>query len=320
MTDGQGGQTVDAGRPIDPIVASVVIPAHNEAAVIGRLLTALRDIGHGPGNAADGGLDGGLDRFEVIVACNGCTDATAAIARDHGARVIETPVASKIAALDAADAAATAFPRLYIDADVTLTGRAAADVARALASPGGPLCAAPPMSVDLAGRPWAVRAFYDVWCRIPYLRDTHVGSGVFALSEAGRRRFDRFPDVIADDLFVRNLFGRSERMVVATDPFVIQAPRTLRALVRRRVRIHAGNAEQASHPELAALPGARERSGPWWRAVVERPSLALKAVPYALVNALAKVRARRLVRSDREIGWGRDETTRTAPASLGAQR
>jgi glycosyltransferase involved in cell wall biosynthesis len=294
----------------DPIVASVVIPAHNEAAVIGRLLTALRD-----------GIDGrgGVGQVEVIVACNGCTDDTAAVARDHGARVIETPVASKIAALNAADAAATAFPRLYVDADVTLTGQAVVDLARALASPTGPLCAAPPMAVELGGRPWAVRGFYDVWCRIPYLRDTHVGSGVFGLSEAGRRRFDEFPEVIGDDLFVRNLFGRAERRVVPTDPFVIQAPRTLQALVRRRVRIHAGNIEQASRPELAALPGARERSSPWWRAVVSRPWLAPQAVPYAAVNALAKLRARRLMRSSAEIGWGRDETTRTAPSTPGAR-
>jgi hypothetical protein len=278
--------------------------------LIGRLLTALRE-------GAEGAEGSG--RVEVIVACNGCTDATATIARDHGARVIETPVASKIAALNAGDAAATAFPRLYVDADVTVTGRAVTDLARALASPAGPLCAAPPMAVELAGRPWAVRGFYDVWCRIPYLRDTHVGSGVFGLSEAGRRRFDEFPEVIGDDLFVRNLFGRAERRVVPTDPFVIQAPRTLRALIRRRVRIHAGNIEQASRPELAALPGARERSSPWWRAVVSRPWLAPKAVPYAAINAVAKLRAQRLMRSSAEVGWGRDETTRTDPSTLGAR-
>jgi glycosyl transferase family 2 len=297
MTDRQGVQPAISDKPI---VASVVIPAHNEAAVIGRLLTALRD------------GSGGLGEVEVIVACNGCTDDTAAVAREHGARVIETPVASKIAALNAGDGVATAFPRVYVDADVTLTGRAVADLVRALASPAGPLCAAPPMSVELAGRPWAVRGFYDVWCRIPYLHDAHVGSGVFGLSEAGRGRFAEFPEVIGDDLFVRNLFGRAERRVVATEPFVIQAPRTLQALIGRRVRIHAGNIEQASRPELAALPGARERSSPWWRAVVSRPWLAPKAVPYAAVNALAKLRARRLMRSSAEVSWARDETTRTA--------
>jgi glycosyltransferase involved in cell wall biosynthesis len=318
MTDGDGGQDISARPGPGPgvpdagpgpsaagdraVIASVVIPAHDEQAVIGRLLDALGE-GQPPG------------AIEVVVACNGCTDDTAAVARARGAHVVEVPAASKIAALDAGDAAATAFPRFYVDADVVLTGRAVADVARWLADDGdGVPCAAPPFDVAVDGRPWAVRAFYDVWLRTPYLADAHVGSGVFALSQAGRARFGHFPGVIADDLFVRNLFGRAERRVVATDPFVIEAPRTLRALVRRRVRVHAGNLEQAAHAELRSLPGARESCAPWWRTVVERPSLAARAVPYALVNAIAKLRARQLVRGGREIGWRRDETTREPPA------
>ena len=71
-----------------------------------------------------------------MVACNGCTDRTADIARDRGARVVEVAGPSKIAALDAGDAAAVGFPRFYVDADVVLTGRAVLDVAAALAAPG----------------------------------------------------------------------------------------------------------------------------------------------------------------------------------------
>src|SRR5690349_20226188 len=89
-------------------IASIVIPAHNEASVLGRLLATL---------PAD--VDG--RRLEVIVACNGCTDNTAAIAREWGATVVDVTTASKIAALNAADEVAVTFPRLYVDADVVLT-------------------------------------------------------------------------------------------------------------------------------------------------------------------------------------------------------
>ena len=91
--DGTGGARLKGA----PTLASVVVPAHNEEAVIGRLLTSLAE-----------GLDGA--RLEIVVACNGCTDRTADITRDHGAEVVEVDELSKIAALNAGDAAARAYP------------------------------------------------------------------------------------------------------------------------------------------------------------------------------------------------------------------
>lgn len=291
------------GGAVGGRIASVVIPAHDEEAVIGRLLDAL----------------GGDDAIEVVVACNGCSDRTATMARDHGARVVELDTPSKIAALDAGDAVATAFPRFYVDADIVLTRRAVESVASALAG-SQVLCAAPPLAVDDRGRPWPVRAYVAVWQRTPYLQADHVGSGVYAMSAAGRARFDRFPDVIADDLFARNLFARSERAVVPTEPFLIQAPWTLGALVRRRIRIDAGNRQLAALAGLPPQPGAGERVAPWWRAIVDHPRLATSAVIYAGVNLVATAVARRRSRRDRSIGWGRDTTTReraSHPAGTG---
>ncbi|HKE74108.1 MAG TPA: glycosyltransferase family 2 protein [Acidimicrobiales bacterium] len=279
-------------------LASVIIPAHDEEAVIGRLLDALGE-----------GLDGA--RLDVVVACNGCSDGTAAVARARGVRVVEIAEASKIAALDAGDAAATTFPRLYVDADVVLTGGAVASVVRTLAAPGVHY-ASPPGVMDTAGRPWAVRAFFDLWAAVPTGDDSPVGSGVFAFDEAGRGRFGAWPPVVADDLFARVLFAREERRVVPTDPVVVEAPWTVRALVRRRTRVYAGNMEVAAHPELGRLPGLAERRAPWWRAVQAHPRLALEAVPYLAVNTVAKLAARRAVRRAAPLAWGRDETTRRA--------
>src|SRR4051812_46956466 len=88
---------------------SIVIPAHNEAAVIGRCLSGLTQ-GAAPGE------------LEIIVVCNGCTDGTAHIARSFGqdVRVVETQIASKAAALNLGDEVASGFPRFYVDADVRL--------------------------------------------------------------------------------------------------------------------------------------------------------------------------------------------------------
>jgi cellulose synthase/poly-beta-1,6-N-acetylglucosamine synthase-like glycosyltransferase len=55
----------------------VIVPAHDEAAGIARTVTSLL------------GLDWPADRFRVLVVADNCTDATAAIAREAGATVLE---------------------------------------------------------------------------------------------------------------------------------------------------------------------------------------------------------------------------------------
>ena len=103
-------------------LGSVVIPAHNEDAVIERCLDALFT-----GIAAE--------ELDVIVVCNGCTDDTAERARQlpYPVRVLELERAHKPAALRAGDAAALVLPRLYLDADVVLPGESAR---RVLDAPG----------------------------------------------------------------------------------------------------------------------------------------------------------------------------------------
>jgi hypothetical protein len=70
---------------------SLVVAAHDEQAVIAEKVA----------NAL--GLDYPRERLQVIVACDGCTDATAARAREAGADlVLELPRGGKIRAQDAA--------------------------------------------------------------------------------------------------------------------------------------------------------------------------------------------------------------------------
>jgi glycosyltransferase involved in cell wall biosynthesis len=284
--------TASANEP----AASIVIPAHNEAGVIGRLLESLpREIDGRP--------------LEIVVGCNGCTDDTAKVARRFGAKVVEIATPSKIAALNAADEVTVAFPRLYVDADVVLTKKAVLDVIRTL-SEGKVSYATLPCHLDLEGRPWTVRAYFDVWLRVMKLRVVDVGSGIYALSREGRARFGRFPNVIADDSFVRNLYTPTERLIVPTDPTIVEAPRTFRAVVRRRVRVVIGNMELAARRNRQSATASDEAVVPWWRAVVTRPTLIPAAAVYAIANTTAHFAARRQLASRRSIDWGRDDTTR----------
>lgn len=277
-------------------VASVVIPAHNEGTVIDRCLSAIL------ADAAPGEL-------EVVVVCNGCADDTAQRARRHGAdvRVVELTEASKPAALNAGDEAATAFPRVYVDADIEVSTAAVRRVAAVLSS-GRALAASPRLDLDLTGCSLPVRWYYRAWTELDYVRRSRVGSGVYGVSAAGRERFGRFPEIIADDLFVRCHFAPSEREAVADIGYVVRPPRTVRALVRSKTRVFAGNAQlRDGWPELRdhASGGGRGRR----RLLQRSPDLAGPLATYLAIQGSAKALGLVAYRRGR-LEWRRDVTSR----------
>jgi glycosyltransferase involved in cell wall biosynthesis len=280
---------------------SVVIPAHNEEAVIERCLRALLDE---PGGELD-----------VVVAANGCTDRTVAIAsRFDGVRVLEIETASKHAALNAGDNAALHFPRAYVDADIVVSGRALQAVGTAMERT-GTLAGAPARRLDLDGCPWYVHAFYRVWCSLAWSVDAPIGSGVYMLSEAGHDRVGRIPDIINDDDYVHSSFTSVERVCLREHSFVMRPPRTLRGLVLRRTRTIEGQLEMRER--FGALPGAAVGPGPLeLLRESPRPRRALDVLVFLTVTALARLALRRKRRRGL-AGWERDDSSRrVAPEGI----
>jgi glycosyltransferase involved in cell wall biosynthesis len=271
-------------------VASVVIAAHNEAAVIGACLDALLS------DASPGELD-------VTVVSNGCVDDTATVARSRaGVRVVEVEQPGKVGALNAGDAVASGFPRIYLDADVIASTHVVRALCRALDE--GPLAVFPARRLDLVGRPLAVRAYFAVNNRLPVFREGLFGRGMIALSEEGRRRFGTFPDSQADDLFLDSLFSAAEKSEVSSVGTTVATPLRTRDLVTRLVRVRRAN---------AVLRGATEgvrRSDRWsWLrdVVLVRPWLAPAGVVYAALTLRAEWQARR---DPSSTAWERDDSTR----------
>ena len=85
---------------------SVVIPAHNEEALLPGTLAALRDA------MATVGVD-----HEIIVVSDSSTDRTAAIGRAAGARVVEVEVRQIAGARNAGARLASGDILLFVDAD-----------------------------------------------------------------------------------------------------------------------------------------------------------------------------------------------------------
>ncbi|MDT9592543.1 WecB/TagA/CpsF family glycosyltransferase [Nocardioides zeae] len=299
---------------------SVVVPAHDEAAVIARALAPLASL-------AAGG------EVEVVVAANGCRDTTVERARQvEDVVVLDLARPSKTAALNAADAVATRWPRLYVDADVEITPRAVADVLATLAEQAGPgaspvLAARPPFVYDCARASRWVRAYYAARGRLPEAHAHLWGAGVYGVSRVGHERFGRFPSVVADDLFVDGVFAPDERAVVDTDPVVVHTPRDLRSLVVTLRRSGAGNRALARRADLLRrddAPGAASTVR-HLLTTVRSPRHLAEAAVYAGVALAARVPARVPARAPGEAStaapaWGRDDSSRAAAQAPGRDR
>ena len=279
-------------------VASVVIPAHNEAVTIGRNLRALRR----------GTRD---DDLEVVVVCNGCTDQTAEAARaaDPRARVIEIEEPSKAEAVRVGNTATEVFPRVHLDADIELSGTDLLSLLEPL-SRRGVLATGPRRDVPKTGCSRWVRWYYEVWESLPQVESGLFGRGVVALSEEAQARVSALPRMLSDDLGMSDAFSAQERCVVSTAVAVVHPPRTVRDLVRRRIRISTGNTQAARLG--VRRPASRTRLRTLLALSVSRPGLALRVPVFLGIHVAALVGARRAVRAGDFTSWQRDESSRTA--------
>ncbi|WP_341720437.1 glycosyltransferase [Micromonospora sp. FIMYZ51] len=279
------------------------MPAFNEAAGIADTLRQLSNSSHSSHD------------LKIVVVANGCTDDTAAVARSFGVHVLEIPIPSKTAALNAAEQLVDGDVRIYTDADVPLTAELLHDLAAAVRRPG--IAAAVPRPVlDTSGSAWPVRAYYAVNARLPVFRNRLFGRGIIALSAEARSRFARFPDLIADDMFLDAVVGAHEKVEIAAS-VPVRVPRRTADLVRRVARAREGNVEfwrflRAASPEygVAADPVPGPRSWSWLRQVLLRsPGLLPAAVCYVVIILLAEAKRRAPGWSARS-GWGRPESVR----------
>jgi glycosyltransferase involved in cell wall biosynthesis len=278
-------------------VTSVVIPAHDEAAVIGRLLGALCP----PGASTP-------DPLEVVVVCNGCTDGTADVVREWPeVRLIELTAPSKHTALMTGLDAITTTPCVLVDADVEID--AASIRALAGAFDGRLLAAAPARRVPLDRSSVPVRAYYAVWSQLPSVVSGLYGRGVIALASDAVDRVRALPPVMGDDLAISEMFAPTERGIVDGAVVTVHPPRTVRDLHRRRVRAATGNAQADAAGRRGA--GATNSLGDLVRIGVRTPST-VPAIPvFVAVSLAGRLGARRAVRRRDFTTWRRDETSRT---------
>jgi len=274
--------------------ATLLIPAHNEAAVIGRTLWYLSR-----------GLP--LDRFRVIVIANGCDDATSARARAAlpQAELLETDRAGKCHALNLGYAhASPGAPVICLDADLDVTSEAVLALLEPLQS-GAALAACGQMDVDVAASAPLVRLFYKGWRRNPYFNRGKFG-GLVALSPEAAARVFPLPDIIADDEYIRRSFAPGEVAFVKGCRFVARAPRTLASLIRVRRRSLRGARSVA---RLGMKSPEGRSSWHMLRKAITSPSDRLPIAVFLAISIWVRV-SMIWPRAGSGLHWERDLTTR----------
>jgi glycosyltransferase involved in cell wall biosynthesis len=226
---------------------SVVIPAHNEEAVLPATLRAL----------LEQDFAGVID---IVVVANGCSDDTvaaarafepAAAARGYRLRVIDIEEPGKPGALNAGDQAKCFGPTVYLDADVVLSANAVQCMYEALRGSGAVPLASPRLCIA-PSRSLVTRAYGRVWSRIPYIERRVRGIGCYGVSAEGRRRWGEYPTLLADDRFARLHFNADEQRIVDEATYRWPLPEGLRELVRVRARWLLGNDElRRARPDLS---------------------------------------------------------------------
>jgi glycosyltransferase involved in cell wall biosynthesis len=262
---------------------TIIVPASNEAALIGRCLDALirsTFVDEAP--------------WQLIVAANGCLDNTAEIARSHSElalskkidlTVLEIAEGGKLNALNLAERQASGDVLVYIDADVIVEPELLDQLDQALNHP-APAYATGTLRIARAAT-WATRTYARFWVRLPFVVDGSPGCGVFAVNRAGRSRWAQFPPIISDDTFVRLHFAPSERVSVAAGyswPMV----EGFENLVRVRRRQDRGVEEIARQYPMLVANGEKSRP-PLLRLAAADPAGFLL---YSLVTLMTKLPSR----------------------------
>ena len=280
-------------------MATVIVPAHNESGVIEACLDSIvqqAEVDH------------------IIVACNGCTDNTADLVRKKYPDIycldISTP--SKVNALNEAEAFARelgmTFPVYYIDADTRLSSNCVSGVNQYLKT-SNVLLAAPTPIIDTSHSSWIVQTYYKVWVNLPYIKEGVIATCSYIITEEGRSRFEKFPDVINDDGFIRCNFWNREISNVPGAEIYIRAPKDIYSLIKIKTRARLGNMQLMATGQCKVVEKKqygsvmRDRlfSRDWFSTLI-----------YIGIAGVIRIRSKKQFKRLKEYRWEKDLSSRNA--------
>jgi len=278
-------------------VATVIVPAHNEATVIEACLNSIVD-------------QAGVSH--IIAACNGCTDNTVEIVKSRFPDVIclDIQKPSKTNALNEAEIKAREigiqYPIFYIDADTQMSENAIQIIAKAMAD-GSILLSAPTPVIDTSKSSWLVKTYYKIWTQLPYIKEGVIATCSFIVSEAGRNRFDKFADVIGDDGFIRCHFKNKEISNIDGANIYITAPKDIFSLIKIKTRARLGNMELLAKKKCPIVE-AKNYSSVMTDRLLSRDFFS--TLIYILIASFIRIRAKMQFKKLNTYEWEKDTSSR----------
>jgi glycosyltransferase involved in cell wall biosynthesis len=283
---------------------SLIIPAHNEQAVIAQMLGALHEFL----------LSGAC---EIIVVANGCTDLTALRARRAcpEATILEVDHAGKANAINIGFAQAIGSVVVFVDADLMVTPKAIVQLCQPILD-GVAQAACGEMDVDLARASWPVRQFYAGWKLNPY-HDQGKFGGLFALSSVCAAGIFPIPLVTADDEYIARQIPDEKLVFVPQATFTAFAPHGWSDLIAIRRRSRRGTRQL--HHQTPAGGGRIETASAVGQVIGRawaRPAAWVPVLVYFF--AMLVVRLPQWRQTDSHHTWERDNSSRhRKPQHLG---
>jgi glycosyltransferase involved in cell wall biosynthesis len=188
-------------------VLSLIIPAHNEEAILGRTLAILRDSAVALG-----------EPYELIVVDDASTDRTAEVARAHGASVVRIDRRQIAASRNAGAAASRGEVLVFIDADTHVSAgtlRGALAAVRSGAVGGGAR-----LRADASTPFWLAKLTILV---VLFIRATRWAAGCFIF--ARRDVFDAVGGFderyfVTEEWVLSRALKRRGRVVIVAEPVV----------------------------------------------------------------------------------------------------
>lgn len=278
-------------------MATVIVPAHNESSVIENCLDSIIN-------------QKGIDH--IIVPCNGCTDDTVEIVRRKFPSVVclDIELPSKTNALNVAEEKAkelgVSYPIFYIDADTQLSDNAIQHITEKMKG-STTLLSAPTPIIDTSKSSWLVKTYYNVWTNLPYIKEGVIATCSFIVSEEGRRRFDKFADVIGDDGFIRCHFKNEEISNIEGAEIYIHAPKDIFSLVKIKTRARLGNMELIARNKCPVIEN--KNYGNVMKSRLLSKDFFLTAV-YIMIAMVIRVRANMQFKKLEDYQWEKDISSR----------